>query len=258
MKEEGRGKKEEGRRKKEEGKRKREEERGKKEEVEIFTLFPSFHLPISPSPSLPLSPSPSPPISPSPSLPRIIAGVDEVGRGALFGPVVAAACILPDDVLDELVSCGVRDSKQLSATARSRLAIKIRAVAVDCQIGAASVREIDRLNILQASLLAMKRAILKLNVTPDLCLVDGNRRIPNLAIDQETMIKGDSRSIQIAAASIVAKVWRDELILRMAVKYPEYDLTNNKGYGTKKHKLALERCGVSVFHRTSFSPCRES
>jgi ribonuclease HII len=109
---------------------------------------------------------------------------------------------------------------------------------------------------LQASLLAMKRAILKLNVTPDLCLVDGNQRIPNLSIDQETMIKGDSRSIQIAAASIVAKVWRDELILRMAVKYPEYDLTNNKGYGTKKHKLALERCGVSVFHRTSFSPCR--
>ncbi|WP_293342967.1 MULTISPECIES: ribonuclease HII [unclassified Microcoleus] len=188
----------------------------------------------------------------------MIAGVDEVGRGALFGPVVAAACILPDEVLEELVSCGVRDSKQLSAAARSRLAVKIRAVAVDCQIGAASVREIDRLNILQASLLAMKRAILKLNVAPDLCLVDGNQRIPNLSIDQETMIKGDSRSIQIAAASIVAKVWRDELILRMAVKYPEYDLTNNKGYGTKKHRLGLERYGVSVFHRTSFSPCQKS
>ncbi|MEG4801840.1 ribonuclease HII [Microcoleus sp. ARI1-B5] len=227
----------------------------KKEEVEIFTLFPSFHLSLSPTP--PVSPSPLP-LSPSPRLPRIIAGVDEVGRGALFGPVVAAACILPDEVLDELVSCGVRDSKQLSPAARSRLALKIRAVAVDCQIGAASVREIDRLNILQASLLAMKRAIVKLNVTPDLCLVDGNQRIPNLSIDQETMIKGDSRSIQIAAASIVAKVWRDELILRMALKYPEYDLTNNKGYGTKKHTLALERCGASVFHRTSFRPCRES
>ncbi len=242
MKEEGRGKKEEGTKKKEEGRRKKEQRKRNKEEVEIFTLFPSFHLPISPSPSFP----------------RIIAGVDEVGRGALFGPVVAAACILPDEVLEELVSCGVRDSKQLSAAARSRLAVKIRAVAVDCQIGAASVREIDRLNILQASLLAMKRAILKLNVAPDLCLVDGNQRIPNLSIDQETMIKGDSRSIQIAAASIVAKVWRDELILRMAVKYPEYDLTNNKGYGTKKHRLGLERYGVSVFHRTSFSPCQKS
>ncbi|MEG3842383.1 ribonuclease HII [Microcoleus sp. herbarium14] len=230
---------------KSEGTRKKEEVRGKKEEVEIFTLFPSFHLP--------LPQSPPPPISP-----LVIVGVDEVGRGALFGPVVAAACILPDGVLDELASCGVRDSKQLSAAARSRLAVKIRAVAVDCQIGAAGVREIDRLNILQASLLAMKRAILKLNVTPDLCLVDGNQRIPNLAIEQETMIKGDARSIQIAAASIVAKVWRDELIVRLAVKYPEYDLTNNKGYGTAKHKLALERYGVSVLHRTSFSPCRKS
>jgi ribonuclease HII len=226
---------------KSEGRRKKSEVRGKKEEVEIFTLFPSFHLPLSPSGSNSL----------------VIAGVDEVGRGALFGPVVAAACILPHQVLEELASCGVRDSKQLSATARSRLAVKIRAVAVDCQIGAASVREIDRLNILQASLLAMKRAILKLNVQPDLCLVDGNQRIPNLSIEQETMIQGDARSIQIAAASIVAKVWRDELIQRLAVKYPEYDLANNKGYGTAKHKLALERCGVSVFHRVSFSPCRK-
>ena len=239
MKEEGRGKKEEGRR--------------KKEEIEIFTLFPSFHLALPPSPPLLLSPSPPLLLSPS----QIIAGVDEVGRGALFGPVVAAACILPIELLDDLASCGVRDSKQLSATNRSRLALKIRAVAVDCQIGVASVREIDRLNILQASLLAMKRAILKLKVTPDLCLVDGNQRIPNLAIEQETMVKGDARSIQIAAASIVAKVWRDELIMRLAVKYPEYDLTNNKGYGTAKHKLGLERYGVSVFHRVSFSPCRK-
>ncbi|MEG3975757.1 ribonuclease HII [Microcoleus sp. herbarium8] len=237
-----------------EGGGKKEEGRTKNKKVEIFTLFPSFHL--SPSPNLPLS-SLSEAEGQSPSRTQIIAGVDEVGRGALFGPVVAAACILPDEVIDELASCGVRDSKQLSAAARSRLALKIRAVAVDCQIGVASVREIDRLNILQASLLAMKRAILKLNVTPDLCLVDGNQRIPNLAIAQETMIKGDARSIQIAAASIVAKVWRDELIVRLAVKYPEYDLKNNKGYGTSKHKLALERCGASVFHRLSFSPCQK-
>ncbi|MEK0181893.1 MAG: ribonuclease HII [Oscillatoriales cyanobacterium] len=239
--------KEEGRRKTADGKPQTQKGRGKTEAVEIFTLFPSFHLPVPPSTGIPLSPS---------SSPQLVAGVDEVGRGALFGPVVAAACILPIELLDELVNCGVRDSKQLSASARSRLAVKIRAVAVDCQIGVASVTEIDRLNILQASLLAMKRAIVKLNVTPDLCLVDGNQRIPNLPIAQETMVKGDSRSIQIAAASIVAKVWRDELILRLAVKYPEYDLTNNKGYGTAKHKLGLERYGRSAFHRKSFSPCR--
>jgi ribonuclease HII len=199
------------------------------------------------------------PLSPSPTLPSIIAGVDEVGRGAWFGPVVAAACILPDDVLEELRALGVRDSKQLSATKRSQLAIKIQAVAIDCQIGVASVREIDRINILQASLLAMKRAILKLKTIPELCLIDGNQRIPNLvmpttgyAYAQQTIIKGDQKSLAIAAASIVAKVWRDELIIRMAAKYPDYDLTNNKGYGTAKHRLGLARCGRSPFHRTSF------
>ncbi|HLO48678.1 MAG TPA: ribonuclease HII [Kamptonema sp.] len=196
--------------------------------------------------------------------PSTIAGVDEVGRGAWFGPVVAAACILPDVALSELATLGVRDSKQLSPAARSRLAIKIQAVAVDCQIGVASVREIDKFNILQASLLAMKRAILKLKTTPELCLIDGNQRIPNLVMSttgyayaQQTIIKGDQKSLVIAAASIVAKVWRDELIVRMAVKYPDYDLTNNKGYGTAKHRLGLERFGPTPFHRTSFSPCRK-
>ncbi len=191
-------------------------------------------------------------ISPSSTPPSIIAGVDEVGRGAWFGPVVAAACILPDDVLEELKALGVRDSKQLSASKRSQLAVKIQAVAIDCQIGVASVREIDRINILQASLLAMKRAILKLKTTPELCLIDGNQRIPNFNLPQQTIIKGDQQSLAIAAASIVAKVWRDELIIRMAVKYPDYDLTNNKGYGTAKHRLGLARCGRSPFHRTSF------
>lgn len=192
-------------------------------------------------------------INPSP-LPTggLIAGVDEVGRGAWFGPVVAAACILPDEALAEVATWGVRDSKLLSATARTRLAEQIRGIAVDCQIGWASVREIDRLNILQASLLAMKRAILQLKPPPDLCLIDGNQRIPNLAIAQQTIVKGDRTSLAIAAASIVAKVWRDRLMVRMAAKYPQYDLTNNKGYGTKKHKIAVECYGRSSWHRTSF------
>jgi len=185
-----------------------------------------------------------------------IAGVDEVGRGALFGPVVAAAAILPDEVLDELVACGVKDSKRLSAKRRLLLATKIRDVALDCQVGMASVREIDRVNILQASLLAMRRAILRLEPRPGLVLIDGNQRVPDLPMSQETIVKGDSLSVAIAAASIVAKVWRDELIARLAVKYPEYDLTNNKGYASKKHRLALLDYGPSRQHRLSFAPCR--
>ena len=144
----------------------------------------------------------------------VIAGVDEVGRGALFGPVVAAAVILSEDAIAKLTLAGVKDSKKLSPTARSRLAILIKAIAIDCKISWASVREIDRLNILQASLLAMKRSILKLQPTPDLCLIDGNQKVPQLSIPQQTIIKGDSSSIVIASASIIAKVWRDELIVR--------------------------------------------
>ena len=111
-------------------------------------------------------------------------------------------------------------------------------------------------SILQSSLLAMKRAILKLEVTPSLCLVDGRETIPNLLIPQQTLIKGDQNSPLIAAASILAKVWRDNLIIRLSNKYPEYDLVNNKGYGTKKHRQALLKYGVSPQHRLSFSPCR--
>ena len=185
-----------------------------------------------------------------------IAGVDEVGRGALFGPVVAAAVILPDSSLAELSVSGVTDSKQLSGVQRLRLARQIRKTALGCQIGIASVQEIDRLNILQASLLAMKRAILKLGSFPVLCLIDGNQRIPSLPIPQQTVVKGDQKLLTIAAASIVAKVWRDELIVRLAAKYPEYDLVTNKGYGTPRHRLALQQFGSSALHRTSFSPCR--
>jgi ribonuclease HII len=185
-----------------------------------------------------------------------VAGVDEVGRGALFGPVVAAAVLLPEAMLLELEQAGVTDSKKLRATQREMLAQRIQATALDCRIGIASVSEIDRLNILQASLLAMKRAVQRLTPLPALCLVDGNQRIPNLNIPQQTIIKGDQVSLVIAAASIVAKVWRDKLITRLAVKYPHYDLASNKGYGTPKHRSAIQAVGLCAQHRRSFAPCQ--
>lgn len=188
----------------------------------------------------------------------LIAGVDEVGRGCLFGPVVAAAVILPPSAEANLLAAGVRDSKQLTSARRLQLAQLIQEVAITYSLGVASVREIDRLNILQASLLAMKRAIFKLGVAPELCLIDGNQRIPDLPFPQQTVVKGDRTSLVIAAASIIAKVWRDQLITRLAAKYPFYDLTNNKGYATKKHLLALQKYGCSPQHRLSFTPCQIS
>jgi ribonuclease HII len=186
----------------------------------------------------------------------LIAGVDEVGRGALFGPVVAAAVMLDLAVQPDLINAGLTDSKLLSATQRAALAQQIKAVAIAYQIGWASVREIDRLNILQATFLAMRRAIGRLDPQPTLCLVDGNQKIPQLLIPQQTIVKGDRQVVAIAAASILAKVWRDTLIVRLAEKYPGYDLASNKGYGTVKHKLALQQLGISAQHRRSFSPCR--
>ena len=187
----------------------------------------------------------------------VIAGVDEVGRGALLGPVVAAAVILPDAVAPALKAAGVTDSKLLSAGERMELANQIRSSAIEYQIAYASVHEIDRLNILQASLLAMKRAIMRLSVSPQLCLIDGNQRIPGLTHPQQTIVKGDQRSLSIAAASILAKVWRDELITRLDQKYPQYQLASNKGYGTPAHRQAIQQFGLCRQHRRSFSPCRE-
>lgn len=186
----------------------------------------------------------------------LVAGVDEVGRGALFGPVVAAAVILPASALPQLAIAGVKDSKQLSRLRRIKLAQEIQGLALDWRIGYATSYEIDQINILQASLLAMKRAVLKLKVQPDLCLVDGRQSLPDLPVPQRPMIKGDERSLEIAAASVVAKVWRDELVIRFATKYPDYDLVANKGYGTERHRLALQQHGPSPLHRMSFSPCR--
>jgi ribonuclease HII len=188
--------------------------------------------------------------------PNFVAGVDEVGRGALFGPVVAAAVILPEAALPALAIAGITDSKLLSPQQRQRLAVEIRMVATSCCIGYASVYEIDRLNILQASLLAMRRAVWQLSPRPELCLIDGNQTIPGLEIAQQTIVQGDRKSLSIAAASIIAKVWRDQLITRLAVRYPQYHLEANKGYGTPPHRQALQEFGPSRQHRRSFSPCR--
>ncbi|MFM7189848.1 MAG: ribonuclease HII, partial [Microcystaceae cyanobacterium] len=142
----------------------------------------------------------------------LLAGVDEVGRGCLFGPVVAAAVLVSPEALTALVSLGVKDSKQLSAHQRQSLVPLIQGTVLGYGIGLATVAEIEQLNIRRASLLAMKRALLKLLQSPDLCLIDGRDRIPDLPWEQETVIRGDQSSPAIAAASILAKVWRDDLI----------------------------------------------
>ncbi|TAE60936.1 MAG: ribonuclease HII [Nostocales cyanobacterium] len=185
-----------------------------------------------------------------------VAGVDEVGRGCLFGPVVAAVVILPAEVLPELIAEKITDSKKLSVSRRNKLSKLISTLAIDWKIGYASTAEIDNLNILQATLLAMKRAVMKLKVSPELCLVDGNQAIKELNIPQQTLVQGDQKSLNIAAASIMAKVWRDDLILRLGAKYPMYELERNKGYGSQKHLLALQQHGPSPLHRLSFRPCQ--
>ncbi|MEM8672604.1 MAG: ribonuclease HII [Cyanobacteria bacterium P01_G01_bin.67] len=187
----------------------------------------------------------------------LIAGVDEVGRGALFGSVVAATVVVPISAVSCLINLGVNDSKKLSPRKRQELVIPIQEICVDWAIGCANVAEIDQLNILQASLLAMKRCLTKLQVTPDVCLVDGKFAIPNLDITQKTVIKGDLRSPIIAAASILAKVSRDELIVDLAQTYQEYNLASNKGYPTAQHLSAIKQYGITPEHRRSFKSCQE-
>lgn len=186
----------------------------------------------------------------------LTAGVDEVGRGALFGPVVAAAVILRPDDEKWLRHQGVMDSKALTHKKRQSLVPIIRSVAIDTRIGWVSVRTIDKINILQASLQAMRRSLLGLDFQPTQCLVDGNQRIPELFIDQQTVIKGDQKVVEIAAASIIAKVWRDTLIIRLASRYPGYDLASNKGYGSPNHLAGLRELGPTRYHRRSFKSCQ--
>lgn len=180
-----------------------------------------------------------------------IAGVDEVGRGCLFGPVVAAAVILPAHHGIR----GLNDSKLLDAAERERLDVLIRERATAWAIGRGEVNEIDQINILQASRLAMRRAVEALTTQPHLLLVDAVTI--ELAIPQKALIKGDSRSHSIAAASIVAKVFRDRLLQEWDLEYPAYGLGRNKGYGTPEHKAALERWGPTSLHRRTFAPVRQ-
>jgi ribonuclease HII len=184
-----------------------------------------------------------------------IAGVDEVGRGALFGPVVAAAVILPEELIWRSPRGWVReidDSKLLSPARRKRLAMAILANAASVGIGFATNFEIDQDNIYWASLKAMRRAVENLRITPDFVLVDGFG-INNVNYSQRAIPKGDRKSITIASASIVAKVLRDEMMIHMDRFFEGYCLSKNKGYGTRDHYLALREKGPTFFHRLSFN-----
>jgi len=181
----------------------------------------------------------------------IVCGIDEVGRGPLAGPVVACAVILPPRLSRVLLE-QVNDSKALSAKRRDALAPLIQAEA--CYgLGQASVEEIDQINILQATFLAMRRAVEALPQPPESALVDGNRA-PVLPCPTRCLVKGDSRSLSIAAASILAKVHRDHLMADLAQTYPGYGWERNAGYGTAEHLAALDRLGVTPHHRRSFAP----
>jgi ribonuclease HII len=179
----------------------------------------------------------------------IIAGVDEVGRGPLAGPVITAAVILPKDY--ELP--GLTDSKKLSAKRREVLYEAIKAQAVCIALGNASRAEIDQLNILQATMLGMQRAVNDLKLRPELVLVDGNRT-PSLDMPSRAIIGGDGIEDCISAASIIAKVYRDRLMTKYAVEYPQYGWDTNSGYGTKQHLAALQEYGVTLHHRRTFAP----
>jgi ribonuclease HII len=183
--------------------------------------------------------------------PVLTAGVDEAGRGPLAGPVVAAAVIL-----DELqLIKGLRDSKTLGPVTRERLAAEVRARALCCSVAQASVEEIDRLNILQATLLAMRRAVEGLRLVPKHVLVDGNR-LPTLSMPAQAIVKGDAKVAAIAAASIVAKVHRDALLVALHELHPVYGFAEHKGYPTPEHLAALRLHGACIAHRRSFAPVR--
>ncbi|MEA1888206.1 MAG: ribonuclease HII [Pseudomonadota bacterium] len=185
-------------------------------------------------------------------MPRLfIAGVDEVGRGPLAGPVVTAAVILDSHHIID----GLADSKRLTEKKRLRLDQLIRQHAVNFSIGQADVYEIDQINILQATLLAMQRAVAGLTIRPDKVLVDGNH-LPEFPCQAEAIVGGDGLIAEISAASIIAKVYRDRLMVDLDDQYPQYGFASNKGYPTRMHRQALQKYGATPVHRRSFSPVK--
>ncbi|HCI59888.1 MAG TPA: ribonuclease HII [Ruminococcus sp.] len=178
---------------------------------------------------------------------KAICGVDEAGRGPLAGPVCAAAVILPPNTIID----GVNDSKKLTEKKREALFDVIKETAVSYCIAYASVEEIESINILNATMLAMKRAVEGLNVKADYAMIDGNK-MPPLDIDGETIVKGDAKSMSIACASILAKVSRDRLLYEYAKEYPQYQFDKHKGYGTAAHREAILKYGPCPYHRMSF------
>ncbi len=182
------------------------------------------------------------------SLDYIEAGIDEAGRGSLIGAVFSAAVILPKDYSHILL----KDSKKLNEKQRNQLRLEIEKEAIDYSVAQASHQEIDRYNILQATFLSMHRAIEGLKQNPELLLIDGNRFIPYQFIPYHCIIKGDNTYLSIAAASILAKTYRDESISKLATQYPEYEWDKNMGYGTLKHRKAIEAYGYTPWHRKSF------
>ena len=178
---------------------------------------------------------------------KAICGVDEAGRGPLAGPVCAAAVILPPDTVVD----GVNDSKKLTEKKREALFDVLKETAVSYSIAYASVEEIESINILNATMLAMKRAVEGLDVKADYAMIDGNK-MPPLDIDGETIVKGDAKSMSIACASILAKVSRDRLLYEYAKEYPQYQFDKHKGYGTAAHREAILEYGPCPYHRMSF------
>lgn len=180
---------------------------------------------------------------------RIEAGCDEAGRGCLAGPVVAAAVILPSDFKNSLLD----DSKKLSESKRNALRLVIEQEALSYAVAFVHEQEIDQINILNASFTAMHRAIDQLELTPDFLLIDGNRFNPYPKIDHQCIIKGDGKFLSIAAASVLAKTYRDEYMIRIHEEFPMYDWKKNKGYPTKAHRNAIAQYGDCKYHRKSFS-----
>jgi ribonuclease HII len=181
---------------------------------------------------------------------RVVAGVDEVGRGPLAGPVLAGAVVFP---VGGVSIEGLRDSKLMTAAEREAAAVRIRELAAAWAVGAASVREIDRFNILRASVRAMRRAVARLPLHPDYVLVDG-RPVPDLGHPHDAIVGGDNLSLSIAAASVLAKVVRDRLMVALGQRYPPFAWASNKGYATAEHLAAIGAAGPTPHHRRSFTP----